>query len=310
MNDSPDASTPLPGTQIRSGFPNPPVNTRSLCLALGALTVVFSLPLYRLVQLALHSELYSHVILIPFISLYLVWMRRGELPPATPPDRRLAILPMIGGVSLLVIGVASHLKPVDAVSLSTLAYVVLIFGVCTLFLCPKTLRALAFPLGFLLFMAPFPTAVTGWIETALQNSSASAAYMFFQLGGTTVFRQDTYFELPGMRLMVAPECSGIHSTLALFITSLLAGYFFLRSPGKRTLLALAVIPLAILRNGFRVFVIGELCVRIGPEMIDSYIHRHGGPIFFIMSLVPFFLILWLLVRSERTQSKQTVTTTA
>ena len=40
-----------------------------------------------------------------------------------------------------------------------------------------------------------------------------------------------------------------------------------------------VIPLGILRNGFRIFVIGMLCVHIGPYMINSKIHRQGGPSF-------------------------------
>ncbi len=64
-------------------------------------------------------------------------------------------------------------------------------------------------------------------------------------------------------------------------------------------MTLAVIPLAVLRNGFRVFTIGELCVHIGPQMIDSPIHHQGGPLFFILSLVPFLLLLYLLIRSER-----------
>jgi exosortase/archaeosortase family protein len=98
---------------------------------------------------------------------------------------------------------------------------------------------------------------------------------------------------------VAPQCSGIHSSLALFILSLLAGHLFLRSRWKRATLALAVIPLALLRNGFRVFTIGQLCVHIGPEMIDSYIHRHGGPFFFILSLVPFCILLFFLMKSDR-----------
>jgi len=60
-----------------------------------------------------------------------------------------------------------------------------------------------------------------------------------------------------------------------------------------------VIPLALLRNGFRVFVLGQLCIHISPRMIDSPIHHRGGPIFFVLSLVPFFLLLWLLKRSEK-----------
>ena len=60
-----------------------------------------------------------------------------------------------------------------------------------------------------------------------------------------------------------------------------------------------VIPLGILRNGFRVFVIGQLCVHIGPYMINSRIHHQGGPLFFALSLVPLFLLLLWLRRRER-----------
>ena len=62
---------------------------------------------------------------------------------------------------------------------------------------------------------------------------------------------------------------------------------------------MAVLPLALLRNGFRVFTIGELCVHYGMRMIDSPIHRKGGPVFFVLSLVPFFLLLVWLRRGDR-----------
>jgi exosortase/archaeosortase family protein len=89
----------------------------------------------------------------------------------------------------------------------------------------------------------------------------------------------------------------------LLIVSLVAGRLFLRSPWKRTVLALAIIPLALLRNGFRVFVIGELCTHVGPEMINSPIHHRGGPLFFALSLIPFFLLLFYLRKSERFHKK-------
>ena len=91
----------------------------------------------------------------------------------------------------------------------------------------------------------------------------------------------------------------IRFLMVLFITSLLAGRLFLRSPWKRAVLCLVVIPLALLRNGFRIFVLGELCAHIGPEMIDSPVHHHGGPLFFALSLLPFFALLYYLRRSER-----------
>ena len=60
-------------------------------------------------------------------------------------------------------------------------------------------------------------------------------------------------------------------SLILLITSLLAGSLFLRGPWKRTVLAVAVIPLGLLRNGFRIFAIGQLCIAIGPQMIKFWI---------------------------------------
>jgi len=114
-----------------------------------------------------------------------------------------------------------------------------------------------------------------------------------------MLRRGLVIQLPGISLQVAPECSGIHSTLVLLITSIIAGQLLLRRPWKRAVLCLVVIPLAVIRNGFRVFVIGELCVHISPEMIHSPIHHRGGPLFFVLSLVPFFLLLYFLQRNER-----------
>jgi exosortase/archaeosortase family protein len=120
----------------------------------------------------------------------------------------------------------------------------------------------------------------------------------FSISGMTFHREGLVFELPGISLQVAQECSGIRSSLVLFITSLLAGHMFLKSPWRRTALTFFVIPLAIIRNGFRIVTIGWLCVRVDPAMIDSWIHRQGGPVFFALSLIPFFLLLFWLRRGE------------
>jgi exosortase/archaeosortase family protein len=91
--------------------------------------------------------------------------------------------------------------------------------------------------------------------------------------------------------------------MVLVITAVLAGYLFLRSGWKRALLVVFVVPLAIVRNGFRIFVIGELCVHVSHEMINSPIHHKGGPIFFALSLIPFFALLIWLRKSEHYDSK-------
>ena len=210
---------------------------------------------------------------------------------------------LLGGVGTAALAAAfagsGSLSLNDYLALRALAFVGLLAAGGFLLLGSRWMAAAAFPFAFLLFMVPLPDAAVAWLEQASAAASAEAAAMYFSLAGTPLLRQGTVFELPGITLQVAQECSGIRSSWVLFMTSLLAAHLFLRSSWRRLVLVAFVIPLGILRNGFRVFVIGLLCVYIDPEMIHSVIHRRGGPLFFALSLVPLFLLMWWLRRGER-----------
>lgn len=284
-------------------------------LALAVLSVGFAVPLYRWAQFALESELFSYILLVPVVSIYLFvtgGRREDPVSGARNPLLGLAFgvagLAMLGGYGLALIN-GTKLVPQDSVALTTLAFVLLVVAVSALLLPKPLLRKAAFPLVFLVFMTPFPVAVEHGLEMFLQHGSAPPSYWFFKLAGTPVFRQDLIFQLPGITLQVAPECSGIRSTIVLFLTSLVASHLFLRSGWKRAILIGAVLPLALVRNGFRIFVIGELCVRIGPHMIDSIVHKRGGPIFFALSLIPFSILVYFLVKSDRKKSAAATPTT-
>jgi exosortase/archaeosortase family protein len=73
---------------------------------------------------------------------------------------------------------------------------------------------------------------------------------------------------------------------------------FLKGFWRRALLVAFVLPLGIIRNGFRILTLGMLCVHIGPQMIDTPIHHYGGPLFFALSLVPLFVLIRWLSRQE------------
>jgi exosortase C (VPDSG-CTERM-specific) len=277
---------------------------RSFWLATLGLGLCFLVPLWKLAGFAAGSELYSYILLIPFISFYLVWQKRNHLPPAFVPARRMAVGFLAAGVVVilaywLVLRPRQKLMEDDYLVVVMIAFLLCFLGICGWFLGRQFLRSNAFALGFLVFMVPIPTAAIRGIDTFLQYGSAAVARGFFTVTGTPFLQDGLVFQLPGISMQIAPECSGIHSSLVLFITSLLASYFFLRTPWKQAAFILAVIPLAILRNGFRVFTIGELCIHVGPHMINSPIHRKGGPLFFALSLIPLFLLLVVLQKSER-----------
>ena len=265
------------------------------------LTLLFILPLTRLMLYAAHSDLHSHILLVPFIAGYLLYTMRGSLP--SPGSRSIGGTLLLGGIGFAAlaagIGWRESLSVNDHLALMALAFVSLVAAGGFLFLGSKWMAAAAFPVAFLIFMVPLPDAAVTWLETASALASAEAAAVYFSMAGTSFVRHGTVFELPGIVLQVGQECSGIRSSWVLFITSLLASHLFLRSPWRRLALVAFVIPLGILRNGFRILVIGLLCVHVGPHMIDSPIHRRGGPLFFALSLIPLFLLAWWLRHGER-----------
>ncbi|MGJ5819547.1 exosortase/archaeosortase family protein [Paludibaculum fermentans] len=268
---------------------------------IAVLTVLFLLPITQLLVHAAQSELHSHILLVPFIAAYLLSIQKGQpLAPLSTSFFGAGVAGSLAAAALFAgIGWRSNLSLNDGLALLTLAFVGFLAAGGFLFLGWRWMVANAFPAAFLIFMVPLPDAVVDGLEKASALASADAAAFYFRLTGTPVFRQGMVFELPGIALQVAQECSGIRSSLVLFITSLIASHLFLRSPWRRLVLVAFVIPLGILRNGFRILVIGLLCVHVGPHMINSPIHHKGGPLFFALSLIPFTLVLWWLRHQEQ-----------
>jgi exosortase/archaeosortase family protein len=75
---------------------------------------------------------------------------------------------------------------------------------------------------------------------------------------------------------------------------LVAGQVLFRKGWIKIFFALIVIPLGIARNGFRIFTLSELGIHVDPNILNTPLHHRGGPIFFAISLIPFFLLAWLL----------------
>src|SRR5262245_19966367 len=276
------------------------------CFAV-VLAAVFGHSLLTLIKYAASSQLHSYILLIPFVSAYLLYIRRDQLPKKYSVDLPLAIVFLAIGLGILIftywLDFAGRVPNInDRLTLLTLSFLCCLAAAGFLFLGRVWMRAAAFPLAYLIFMVPMPNAMADVLEQAPAAASAEMANLLFHLSGMPFFRVGPVFQLPNITIQVAQECSGIRSSVILFITSILAANLFLKTTWRRFVLVAIVIPLGILRNGFRIFVIGLLCVHVGPQMIHSLIHRRGGPLFFVISLVPLLLLLWLLRRGDTGES--------
>jgi len=151
----------------------------------------------------------------------------------------------------------------------------------------------------LLFMAPLPPVLLHSIVGFLQRASAEASALIFQLIGVPVFRQGFVFALPGLTIEIAEECSGIRSSVALFIVGLVAAHLYLASTWTKVAVALLSVPVAIAKNAIRIVVLSLLSMYVDPGFVGpGLLHRNSGIPVFAMAFASLGAIIWLLHKSE------------
>jgi exosortase len=152
-------------------------------------------------------------------------------------------------------------------------------------------------------MVPIPAVIQDWIVAFLQNESAVTARVGFWMTGTPVTQQGTVLDIPGLTIEVARECSSIRSSLLLIVMTMVLAHLFLGSWWRKSLLVAATIPLMVAKNGLRIFVIAELGTRGDPGFLDGKLHHHGGIVFLAIAVAIVIVLIWILRRSETSQSR-------
>jgi exosortase len=261
----------------------------------------FWAPLSTLIRLSFQREEYSHILLLPLVSASLFFLERRRI--FSHVETRWA-----AGSGLLVAGVlfywfgrnlAAAASQNDQLAIAIFSVVIIWVGCFVLCYGLRAFRAGLFPLLFLFWMVPIPDFLLDRIIVWLQVASAEVSYAVFLLVGVPIFRTGFVFELPGVSIEVARECSGIRSSLAMLITSLLAGHLFLRSGWTKAVLALATLPLLVVKNGIRIVSLTLLSIYVDPGFLTGRLHRSGGFLFFLIALMLLALALRLLQKSEK-----------
>jgi exosortase len=264
--------------------------------------LLFAVPLGTLYRLSPQEEMYSHTLVIAPISLVLIYLNRKRIFRDVHYCFGLGLVLLVAGMMLYWVSQrpSLNLDQNDYLSLAVSSFVVVLIGAFALSYGTQAFRAALFPLLFLFLMVPIPRFLLEGIVLALQRGSAEAANAFFELSGVPVLRQGLTFSLANVTIEIAHECSGIRSTLALFITSLLAGYVFLRSKWRRAFLSVFVIPVAIIKNGVRIVTLSLLAAYVDKGFLTGSLHhRYGGAVFSPLALAVLVPVLWLLQRQER-----------
>lgn len=229
---------------------------------------------------------YGHGFLVPLLSAFLIWQRRDKLRAIAVRPSPWGMVIVLGALGMLVLGSLGA-----ELSLARLSLLGTICGLIVYFAGGAILRAIAFPMAFLLFAIPIPTVVYNEIVFPLQFvASRFATKILETLNLFPIMREGNVLVLPGMHLEVVEACSGIRSLMSLLALAAGYGYLVERSVPVRWFLIIAMVPLAIISNGTRVMITALMANYIGPRAAEGFMHEFSGWVIFVVATILFLLL--------------------
>jgi exosortase len=273
--------------------------------AFAAFIVLTSAAFYKtlsaLIQYSLRNDSSSHIVLIPFIALVLIYMERQRIFSIARTSIGSGVSLALVGIGLLVLVSRSSFSRDGnwQLSLQTLAVLLVWAGGFLLCYGFVAFRAAAFPLLFLLLMIPLPDVISERATYALQAGSTEITYLIFQMVGTPVSRHGFLLSVPGVTIEVAKECSSIRSSIALFITCLLAAHLYLRTGWKKLVVVVLALLLSVVKNGIRIATLTLLSIYVNPGFLSGKLHQEGGFLFFLIALLILLPVFLWMEKSDK-----------
>lgn len=288
-------AAPLPASdkQARASFSIPPGMLAAAVLALFLWVSIGG----ELTHAWRSDKALSHGPLVPIIAGALLWLRKDELKDwssASP----VGLLGLLGSTLLFMLAVWADVEFMKSLALIG----VLLSGIYFLG-GRKTLGAAVGPLGFLLFLIPWPTSLTERLAFPLQLMSSTYAALLSGVMGLNVERDGVNLRVldnntpPGTlyEVVVAQACSGLTSMTVLLALGYLIVYFTPIKLGWRALLMATVVPLTLLCNSVRLSVI----LLIGAEFNKSaakWVHDNEGPVLIFFCSIALMGVRALLMK--------------
>lgn len=277
--------------------------------------VVFHSPLISISRLIFGNDSYSHIALIPLTSIFFIWVQRRGIFSSVKSSHLPGAIACISGLTFYAFGYvlrdqlsspAFHTQDVsnDYLSLCMAGAVCWVVGSFLFAYGVEAFRRARFALLFLLFAVPIPTFLLNGIIKALQVASAEAANLVFQILPVSYYRDGLLvFRFPNVAVEVAEQCSGIRSSLVLFILSVITGKLFLKRGLNRAILAFSIFPITVFKNALRITTITLLANYVDMKFLTNHwIHNSGGIPFFGAAIAMFIPVVWLLRKGEMKDS--------
>ncbi len=232
---------------------------------------------------------YSHGILIPFVTGYLIWQKREELSAIKPVKSSL-------GMVLIVFGLVIHLiSSILRVYFSSgFSMIIVLVGVIAHFYGNQILKKVLFPILFLFFMIPLPMVVISNISFQMKLFAATLATGILNNMGLPAVQEGSILKMRHAYVIVDDVCSGLRSLISLTALGTIFAYWMKSGIFKKIILFLSTIPIAIITNVCRIVFLSFVSEIWGPEYAVGFIHDFSGFLVFGLAFVLLFFVGKLL----------------
>jgi exosortase D (VPLPA-CTERM-specific) len=282
--------------RLRLGSPIPLYSL--LAIALVAAVVPFAKVLGGIYNIWNLKPEYSHGIIIPVLSAFLIWRQREELRPLPFTGSWYGLLLIAGGLALRLVGESTTLE-----TLEHYAFLLVIYGLVLTLTGPVIFRRLWMPLLILVFAIPLPSVFNNALSLQLQLLSSQLGVWVIRAAGISVLLEGNVIDLGSYQLEVAEACSGLRYLLPLMTLAFIVAYLFRGAMWKRIVIFLSSIPITVLMNSLRIGLIGITVDRWGPSMAEGALHEFEGWVVFMFSTGALVLTAIGLTRVGRSRTK-------
>lgn len=262
--------------------------------ALAAAIVPFARVLNQLVGMWESAPEYSHCMLIPAISAFLIFRERAQLARIPFRGSWLGVVTLLAGAGLWAIAELSTVWVIEQY-----AFLVVIYGLVLALVGPQVLRRLWMAMLILLFTIPLPIFFSNSLSLHLELLSSALGVDVIRLFNIPVYLDGNVIDLGVYQLQVAEACSGLRYLFPLMTIAFIVAYFFRAPLWKRTALFLASMPIAILMNSLRIGLIGVSVAYWGQRMAEGVLHYFEGWVVFMFSTGLLLALAAALVRFGR-----------
>jgi exosortase B len=256
--------------------------------ALAASFLVAYLPTYvTLARGPWQTEQEGHGPLIMLAAVWLAWQQRHKLASAT-----LKPVPLAGWVILLISLILMAVTRSQNILMVEVATQIPVLLGCLLLIGGWTLaRIFAFPLAFLVFALPPPGWVLDAFTVPLKLWVSDVVTNFLYALDYPIAQNGVMIMIGPYELMVKDACSGMNSIFALSAIGVFYVHEFVHDNWvRKIILILAIIPITILANFFRVLALVLGSYYLGVDRVEGMVHDLTGIALFVFALILFFLL--------------------